>query len=158
MGNLRHLHTDMNYNRSQAPLEQIMKNVRTNSSLALIIALTLASFTFVYPAAGENNPTISKKELKGLLQTAKEPADHQKIAAYYRQEAARLNQAAKEHEEFAAIYKQNPPSPAMESKHGWAVEGTSHCNRWAELSREQAKESEALAILHEGMAKDAEKK
>jgi hypothetical protein len=158
MGNLCHLHTDKNYNWSQAPLEKIMKNVRTNSSLALIIALTLASFTFVYPAAAENNPTVSKKELKVLLQTAKEPADHQKIAAYYRQEAARLNQTAKEHEDLATIYKQAPPNPAMEAKHGSAVEGTSHCNRWAELAREQAKESEALAVLHEGMAKDAEKK
>jgi hypothetical protein len=42
----------------------------------LIIALTLASFTFAYPAAAQNNPTISKKELKVLLQTAKEPAEH----------------------------------------------------------------------------------
>jgi hypothetical protein len=135
-----------------------MKTARTNSSLTLIVALTLVCFISVYPAAAQNNPTIDKKELKVLLKTAKEPAEHQKIAAYYRQEAVRLNQAAKEHEEFAAIYKQNPPNAAMEAKHGWAVEGTSHCNRWAELSKEQAKESEALAVLHEGMAKDAEKK
>jgi hypothetical protein len=135
-----------------------MKTARTNSSLALIIALTLASFTSVYPAAAQNNPTISKKELKVLLKTEKEPAEHQKIAAYYRQEAARLTQSAKEHEELAAIYKQNPPNPAMESKHGSSVEGATHCNRWAELDAEQAKEAQALAFLHEGMAKDAEKK
>lgn len=135
-----------------------MKTARTNSSLALIIALTLASFTSVYPAAAQNNPTISKKELKVLLKTAKEPADHQKIAAYYRQEAARLTLSAKEHEELAAIYKQNSPNPAMESKHGSSVEGATHCNRWAELDGEQAKDAEALAILHEGMAKDAERK
>ena len=135
-----------------------MKTARTNSSLALIIALTLASFTFAYPVAAQSTPTISRKELKVLLKTAKLPAEHQKIAAYYQQEAARLTQGAKEHEELAAIYKTNPPNPAMESKHGYAVEGTSHCERWAELSREQAKEAEALAVLHEGMAKDAEKK
>jgi len=93
-----------------------------------------------------------------LLKTAKEPAEHQKIAAYYRQEAARLTQSAKEHDELAAIYKQTPPNPAMESKHGSSVEGASHCNRWAELDAEQAKEAQALAVLHEGMAKDAEKK
>ena len=135
-----------------------MKTARSNSSLALIIALTLTSFMSVHPVSAQNNPTINKKELKVLLKTAKEPAEHQKIAAYYRQEAARLNQTAKEHEELATIYKQAPPNPAMESKHGSAVEGTSHCNRWAELAREQAKESEALAVLHEGMAKEAEKK
>jgi len=134
-----------------------MKPARTHSSLALIIALTLISFMAVHPVSAQKSPTINKRELKVLLKTAKEPAEHQKIAAYYKQEAARLNQTAKEHEELATIYKQTPPNPAMESKHGSAVEGTSHCNRWAELAREQAKESEALAILHAGMAKDAEK-
>jgi hypothetical protein len=135
-----------------------MKTARTNLSLASIVALTLVFFTSVYPAAAQNNPTISKTELKVLLKTAKAPADHQKIAAYYRQEAARLNQSAKEHGELAAIYKQTPPNPALESKHGSSVKGASHCNRWAELATEQAKEAEALAVLHEGMAKAAEKK
>jgi hypothetical protein len=135
-----------------------MRTAHTNSLLALIIALTLVSFTFAYPAAAQNSPTIGKKELKVLLKTAKEPAEHQKIAAYYRQEAARLTQSAKEHEELAAIYKQNPPNPAMESKHGSSVEGATHCNRWAELDGEQAKEAQALAVLHEGMAKNSEKK
>jgi hypothetical protein len=131
---------------------------RTKVSLALIIALTLVSFTSVYSGAAQNRPTLNKKELKVLLKSAKGPAEHQKIAAYYRQEAARLTQIAKEHGELAAIYKQNPPHPAMESKHGSSVEGVSHCSRWAELDAEQAKEAEALAVLHEGMAKDTEKK
>lgn len=135
-----------------------MKIARTNLSLALIIALTFASFTSVYRAAAQNKTTISKKELKVLLNTAKTPAEHQKITAYYRQEAARLNQSAKEHAELAAIYRQNPPNPAMESKHGASVEGATHCNRWAELDAERAKEAEALAVLHEGMAKNAETK
>jgi hypothetical protein len=134
-----------------------MKTARGNLSLALIIALALVTFISAYSAAAQNK-TTSKKELKVLLKTAKGPAEHQKIAAYYRQEAARLTQSAKEHEELAAIYNQNPPNPAMEAKHGNAVEGASHCNRWSELATEQAKEAEALAALHEGMAKDAEKK
>ena len=137
-----------------------MKIAPTNLSLALIIivALTVASFTSVYPASAQSNPTIGKKELKVLLKTAKEPAEHQKIAAYYRQEAARLNASAKEHQELAGIYEKTPPHPAMESKHGASVEGVSHCRRWAELDLEQAKEAEALAVLHEGMAKEAEQK
>jgi hypothetical protein len=153
------LDSGKNCNRSQAPLEKIMKTARANSSLVAIIALALASFTPIYPpAAAQNNPTVTKKELKALLKTAKEPVDHQRIAAYYHQEAARLTLSAKEHEGLAAIYKHNPPNPAMESKHGTSVEGATHCNRWAELATEQAKEAEALAALHEGMAKDAEKK
>jgi hypothetical protein len=133
-----------------------MKTTRTNLSLALMFALTMVVFTSVNQVAAQNQSTISKTELKVLLKTAKTPTEHQKIATYYRQEAARLNQSAKEHGELAAIYKQTPPNPAMESKHGVSVEGASHCNRWAELDSEQAKEAEALAVLHEGMAKAAE--
>lgn len=135
-----------------------MKTAHSNLSLGLIFALILAVFTSAYPVAAQSNPTVSKKELKVLLKTAKDPTDHEKIAAYYRQEAARLRQSAKEHTELAAIYKQNPPNPAMEAKHGNAVEGASHCNRWADLAAEQAKEADALAALHDGMAKDAGRK
>ena len=53
----------------------------------------------------------------------------------------------------------NPPFPAMEAKHGAAFgQGAQHCKRWAELSVEQAKEAEALAAMHEEMAKAAEQK
>jgi len=135
-----------------------MKSSRNNLWFALIIALTLAVFSTSFASAANKNTPIKKKDIKTLLKTASEPADHLKIAAYYRQEAARLNQSAKEHADLATIYKQNPPNPAMEAKHGSSVEGASHCNRWSELAREQAKEAEALAALHEGMAKDAEKK
>jgi hypothetical protein len=109
--------------------------------------------------AGDKKPVISKKELKVLLKTAKEPADHSKIAEYYRQEAARLTASAKEHAEFAEVHAKNPPFPAMEAKHGTAfAQGAPHCKRWAELSAEQAKEAEALAVMHEEMAKAAEQK
>jgi hypothetical protein len=47
----------------------------------------------------------------------------------------------------------------MEAKHGTAfAQGAPHCKRWAELSAEQAKEAEALAAMHEEMAKAAEQK
>ncbi len=80
-----------------------MKNIRTNLSLVLTIVLALV-FASVYPAAAQNKPDVSKKELKVLLKTATQPADHQRIADYYQQEAARLTASAKEHQELAAIY------------------------------------------------------
>jgi len=135
-----------------------MKSSRTHVSFALIFTVTVAVFSTSLASATDKHTIVSKKELKVLLKTATEPADHLKIAAYYRQEAARLNQSAKEHAELATIYKQNPPNPALEAKHGISVEGASHCNRWSELVQEQAKEAQALAALHERMAKDAEKK
>ena len=44
-------------------------------------------------------------------------------------------------------------------KHGDAFgQGASHCEKFAQLATEQAKEAEALAVLHEDMAKEAEQK
>ncbi len=124
-------------------------------ALALLLALSLLS---TYAAAGEAK-VITKKEFKTLLKTAKEPVEHRKIAAYYRQEAARLTASAKEHEELAEVYAKNPSFPAMEAKQGTAFgQGASHCKRWAELSAEQAKVAESLAAMHDKMAQAAEQK
>src|SRR5712692_6101530 len=119
---------------------------------ALVLALVLASSLFsTYAAAGENQ-VITKKEFKTLLKTAKEPVEHRKIAAYYRQEAARLTASAKEHEELAEFYAKNPICPAVGAKHVMAFgQGAQNCERWAEFSTEQAKEAESLAAMHEVM-------
>jgi hypothetical protein len=139
----------------------IMKNVQrilsTVAVLATLVALTLVS---VYSVAQDKKSTVpTRKELVTLLKTAKEPPEHRRIAAYYRQEAVRLTQSAKEHSELAAIYQERHPFAAMESKHGDAFGlGASHCEKFAQLAKEQAKEAEALAVIHEDMAKAAEQK
>jgi len=137
-----------------------MKSVRRNLSMTLILALTLVTLTSSYRASAQSSPTISTRQLHTLLKTAKEPADHQKIAAYYRQQAARLRQEAKQHEDLAKLYTENPPYAGMVSKHGTDFgQGAPHCQHWAELDNEQAKEADALAALHDAMAKEtAEKK
>ena len=136
-----------------------METPRINLLVSLtIITLALSSFVSVSMASNDK-PVISKREFKVLLRTAKEPPEHQKIAQYYRQEAQRLTASSKEHEEMAEIYAKNPPFPAMEAKHGDAFgQGASHCRKWAQLIAEQAKEAEALAALHEDMAKAAAQK
>ena len=127
--------------------------------VAFVLALVLASSLLSAYAAASENQVITKKEFKILLKTAKDPVEHRKIAEYYRQEAARLTASANEHEELADVYAKNPPFAAMEAKHGAAfAQGAPHCKRWAELSAEQAKEAEALAAMHEEMAKAAEQK
>lgn len=136
-----------------------MKTPRIN----LLAALTLITLIFVsfvpISMASTNKQVISKKEFKVLLRTANEPPEHRKIAEYYRQEAQRLTASSKEHAEMAEIYAKNPPFPAMESKHGDAFGlGASHCRKWSQLIAEQAKEAEALAALHEDIAKAAEQK
>ena len=138
-----------------------MKNVQrihsTIAVLAIVVALSLVS---VYSVAQDKKSSVpTRKELVTLLKTAKEPPEHRRIAAYYRHEAASLVQSAKEHSELAVIYQEHHPFAAMESKHGDAFgQGASHCQKFADLAKEQAKEAEALAAIHEDMAKAAEQK
>jgi len=137
-----------------------MKASRTNLlAFLIILAMSFSSFVPAAIAAGNKTEVLSKKELKVLLRTAREPPEHRKIAEYYQEEARRLTASSKEHSQMAEIYAKNPPFPAMESKHGSSFgQGASHCRLWAQLDLEQAKEAEALAALHEGMAKAAEQK
>ena len=138
-----------------------MKNVqRIPSTVAVLATLAVLSLVSVFSLGQDKKSFVpTRKELVTLLKTAKEPPEHRRIAAYYRQEAARLTQSAKEHSELAAIYQKRHPFAAMESKHGDAFgQGASHCEKFAQLATEQAKEAEALAVLHEDMAKEAEQK
>lgn len=133
-----------------------MSAARINSLATLmIIILALASFIPIAIAA-ENNQVLSKNELKVLLRTAKEPAEHRRIAEHYRQQAHRLRSEAKYHEEMGKIYEGHPLS--YEGKLPYGTVGLSHCHFWAALDTKQAKEAEALAALHEDMAKAAEQK
>jgi len=138
-----------------------MKNVqRIHSTIAVLAVVVALSLVSVYSVAQDKKSFVpTRKELVTLLKTAKEPPEHRRIAAYYRHEAASLVQSAKEHSELAAIYQEHHPFAAMESKHGDAFgQGASHCQKFADLAKEQAKEAEALAAIHEDMAKVAEQK
>jgi hypothetical protein len=138
-------------------MKSVQRILSTVTVLATIATLSLIS---VYSAAQDKKSSVpTRRELVTLLKTAKEPPEHRRIAAYYRHEAASLTQSAKDHSELAAIYQQKHPFAAMESKHGDAFgQGASHCQKFADLAREQAKEAEALAAIHEDMAKAAEQK
>jgi len=136
-----------------------MKNTKSFvSTLVLMATLVFLPLSAVYSVA-QNQKVPTKKEFKTLLKTAKEPSEHLRIAEYYRQEAARLTASSKEHAELAKTYTKSPPYLAMEAKRGDTFgQGASHCNKWAELQTKEAKEAEALATLHEDMAKAAEQK
>jgi hypothetical protein len=123
-----------------------------------IASLVLSSFAASSAADSAQNKTISKKELKVLLTTAKEPAEHRKIAEYYRQQAQRLSASSKQHAQMAEIYAKDPVYKSRESKTGDTAMGANHCRKWAKLEAEEAKEAESLAALHENMAKAAEQK
>ena len=136
-----------------------MKSNRINSFVALL-TLTATLLSFI-PAsfAADSEKSLSKKEVKALIATAKTPAEHRRIASYYREQTVRLTANAKEHVAMAEEYAKNPTFAAMGTKQGASFgQGASHCRRWADLYNQQAKEAEALAVLHEDMAKSAEQK
>jgi len=128
----------------------------------LVIALMIVFLTLLTPAPPssaitEKNPTLSKKEVKGLLKNARTTAEHRTVAEHCRQNAERLTASSKKPAKLAVVYAKNPPFPAIEPKHGDAFDqGASHCPKWAKLDAEQGNKATKLAPLHEDMAKEAE--
>ena len=72
-----------------------MRSLRSVARPVSIVAISLV-LRCGLAAVAESSPTLSKKDLKTLLATAKTPSDHQKIAAYYHDQAKRLNAKAQE--------------------------------------------------------------
>ncbi len=133
-----------------------MKSILHYLTNLLIVSFAMLSFASVYAAAANAQRPLTKHELNTLLKNAKTPADHLRIASYYRGEAQRLSSSSQEYLKQAAVYDKNPPFPAMESKHGAAFGmGASHCRFWAKQDAEDAAKAEAQAALHEDMAKKA---
>lgn len=135
-----------------------MNGTKNLVSALLIAALFALPFASVYTVA-QVQKVPTKKELKVLLKSAKEPQEHLRIAAYYPQEAAHKRAEAKEHSDLAAIYEKDKPFAAMEAKYGKAFgQGADHCKTFATLAADQAKEADVLAAVHEEMAKAGELK
>ena len=71
---------------------------------AVLTIISLALVVFVaagYSAAGK--PSLSKKEVKALIASAKTKEDHLKLADFYKGEAVRLEAEAKDHDEMAEV-------------------------------------------------------
>jgi len=133
-----------------------MKTVLRRLTKLVIVSFAVLSLTSVYAAATDAQRPLSQRELNTLLKNAKTPADHLRIASYYREEAQRLRSSAEENLKQTTIYDKNPPFSAMESKHGAAFGmGATYCRYWAKRDAEDAAKAEAQAALHEGMAKKA---
>lgn len=110
--------------------------------LTLAIAVPLAK-----PATHQEN--LNRKELKALIASAKTPADHERIAAYYRAEAQRLEGKYREHEEDLAEYKNPLRYPSKYPTMG------DHCRSLADYYQMAAKRATALAEMHESLARKA---
>ena len=123
-------------------------------TLALVALLAFAVVS-TRLARGQDNVKLTSAELKELIKNAKEPADHQKIAQYFNQEADRLEAEAKEHVDLAAIYRANPTLD--ESKHPMSGRTAGHCDYFSKVAREAAHADRQIAAAHAEMAKPAKK-
>jgi hypothetical protein len=114
--------------------------------LAAAVGVIGSNAWAVEPAA-----ELTKSQVKALIQTAKTPADHMKLAAYYRHEANGLQIEMKNHEEMAAAYDKNPSSHPIPK---WPTLGV-HCRNLVKSYGESINEANQMAVLHEEMAKAA---
>ncbi len=84
-------------------------------------------------------PDLTDEELMTLIQNAKTPADHEKLAAYYDQTATDLATTAARHKELAVIYRRMPPEK--------------HCKNIAISAAKGAEDARAIAEHHRTLAK-----
>ncbi len=85
------------------------------------------------------------------IATAKTPADHEAIAAYYDKEAAEAQAKAESHSKMGEEYKK--ASGHLTEK----LHIDQHCERLTKSYARAADEAKALAAAHREMAKQAEK-
>lgn len=114
-----------------------------------VLAMALLSV-----AAGQGAPQqekLTRQQLKSLISSAKTPTDHQKLAAYYRDEGARLKAKQREHEEEAAEYYKDP------SRHPGPKYPTlgQHCRDLAGYYGMAAQKALTMADMHEALAREA---
>jgi hypothetical protein len=115
----------------------------------MTLSLALLACTVVVRAAAETPANLSKKELKTLSAT---PANHERLAAYYRDKAEHLRAKA---QEFAAHADYLATQPAtIESKQGISCNCTSHYRYFSKLYAQEAKDAETLAAQHDQLAQD----
>jgi len=113
------------------------------TTITLAVALlTLSMFGHLPVSSAEEGTDIEQ-----LITTAKTPADHEAIAAYYDKEAKEAHEKHAKHQKMEEFYKKN----AALNKSGFGA----HCDIIAANFDKTAKEYEALAKLHRDMATSA---
>jgi hypothetical protein len=122
---------------------------RTFAVLSFVLVLTFAATaqSTTQPKAEQ----LSRKQLNALIDSAKTPAEHIRIAAYFEAMAADFRAEAREHEAMVAAYKAN--STLATDKNRTSTIG--HCQYFVTTLNERADHSLELAKQHERMASDA---
>jgi hypothetical protein len=96
---------------------------------------------------------LSKKQLSALIATAKTPAEHERVAAYYRAQASDFLAQSRYHAQMASDFKANPST----NNDKVVRQTVNHCAYLAESLKTQSSKAAELAKQHEQMAEDAKK-
>jgi hypothetical protein len=109
----------------------------------LVMILLATAFSTSIWAQKENS--LTQKQAMELLSTAKTPEDHNRLAQYFNQEAAKLEAEAKEHQDWSNLYHKGK-APLMQN--------ASLCDKAAAEERKAAQENRAIADSHHKVAED----
>jgi Tfp pilus assembly protein FimT len=139
-------------NRISNTLKEISMK-RTIVILSSILVLAVLAFASVSQAQ-PNTEKLSKEQLNTLIATAKTPAEHRRIAEYYKAKAADYQAQAKEHEQMVAAYKANSSLSTDKNQ----ASTISHCEYFVTTFKALAANSQELSVLHERMASEAPEK
>jgi hypothetical protein len=113
-------------------------------------ALSAATPSPLAAPTSNSGDLLTSKQVTELIATANTAADHVKLQAHFLALAAKRDADANAHAAEAQAYRKNPSF--MESKNPVGPGTATHCDRFAELDREAAKEARDLASSHGYMA------
>jgi hypothetical protein len=117
--------------------------------LSLVFAAFLMSAAGL--AAADQAVELSKKQMAELLAKPATPQDHLRLAGHFEAKAKKFEAEAAEHVSMAKHYRTHPTG--AETKNPMGPNTAAHCDFIAQSMREAAKNSKALAAMHERLAK-----
>ncbi len=118
---------------------------------SLVLATTLTVSAASTPQSQQN---LSKSQLSALTASAKTPAEHERIAQYYRAQAVKFLAQSQYHAQMAADFRQNSAT----SNAKFERQTVDHCAYLAQSLKLQSTKAEELAQQHERMAAAAQQK
>ena len=123
-------------------------------ALTIIGALAVAASTGISAAAQKpKSDLLTARQVKQLIAHAKTPTDHVRLSKHFAALAAKHEADAADHAAEAEAYRKNPTF--MDSKSPVGPGTATHCDRFAELDRQAAKEARDLSAAHARMAESA---
>jgi hypothetical protein len=119
-----------------------MKTAQRNLYVVLMIVVTTFFSGSIW---AQKEKPLTKDQAMTLLSTANTAAQHEQLAQYFNQKAAKLEVEAKEHGDWANAYHKGK-SPLMTNAY--------NCEKAASDERKAAQEDRAIASLHHKMAEE----